>query len=80
MWLTKLETRRKNHEKWFVLDRGFNFVSDNCWSSVMILLRTVSHLLTWIIGEGRGGLVGRGSEGLVNLVWKELLSVILFSC
>ena len=60
MWLTKLETRRKNHEKWFVLDRGFNFVSDNCWSSVMILIRTVSHLLTWIIGEGCGVLGGRG--------------------
>ena len=66
MWLTKLETRRKNHEKWFLSDRGLSFGSDNYWSNVMISLRTVSHLLTNIIGKDRGG----GLVGEVRMAWR----------
>ena len=59
-------TLKKNHEKWFVSDRGLSLASDSCWSKVMILLRTVSHLLTKIVGEDRGGLDGRVSGIVVG--------------
>ena len=65
MWLTKFVTRRKNHEKWLISDRGLSLGSDNCWRKVMILLRTVSHLLTTIVGEDCGGLGGSG-DGVVE--------------
>ena len=67
MWLTKFVTRRKNHEKWLVSDRGLSLGSDSCCSKVMISIRTVSHLLTKIVGDDRGGLDGSG-DGVVEVL------------
>ena len=69
MWLTKFVTRSKNHEKWLMSDRGLSLASDSCCSKVMISIRTVSHLLTKIVGEDRGGLDGSG-DGVVEVVGK----------
>ena len=67
MWFTKFATRRKNHEKWLISDRGLSLGSDSCCSKVMISVRTASHLLTKIIGEDRGWFAGRVSEVVVGL-------------
>ena len=73
MWFTKFATRRKTHEKWLISDRGLSLVSDSCCSKVMISIRTVSHLLTKIVGEDRGGFDGSGDGVVLGLRWKLVL-------
>ena len=43
---------------WLISDRGLSFMSNSCCSRVMISIRTVSHLLTNIVGDDRGGFAG----------------------
>ena len=60
-WLTKLETRRKNQEKWLMSVRGLRFGSESCCSRVMSSERSASHLATRMRGDVLGGFAGMGS-------------------
>ena len=61
-WLTKLETRRKNQEKWLMSVRGLRFLSESCCSNVVASDNSASHLLTRMRGDVFGGFSEMGSS------------------
>ena len=74
-WLTNVKTQKKNQENCFVPDRGFRFGSWSCRGRVTISSSTVSHLLTVIMGDDRGGFSGSGIV-VYDLSWKRLFPIM----